>query len=269
MGGERDPVGGDAVGGAGEEAQGGASTMVGGTSNGGGTVGGSSGSGGSGGTMPVECRPDAIPTVANECGKAPWPAGDGAHFLIENFEDKNTTLELLDDREGAWAFVTDGTGTTLPDNPASLLTATGGADGTASSLRVKGQGFSLWGAVLILPFRGVCPYDASAYGGIEFWAKGSGKLAAELRDEATTAAEFGGVCVNETDVQCCEDYHAKLITLSPDWQKFSFKWTALQQAGTGYEVPFDPSKLVGLSLNSSGADFDLWIDQVAFIAKEP
>lgn len=264
--------GGDDSGGvAAQTSDGGASDPDSGGSNVGGTgvagrggVAGASGSGGSGGNAPV-CKPPAGPQGESLCGPGPWPAGDGAHFLIDNLEDGDAKITKVDNREGLWAFVTDGTGTTVPSDPSTLAPSPGGAEQSAVSLHVNGQGFSKWGAALVLPFRGVCPYDASAYGGIEFWAKGSGQLWVELRDERLTPVAFGGVCVEESDMQCCGDYPAKLLVLSAQWQKFSYGWSELEQPGSGYRAELDPAALVALSLNPHAADFELWIDNVAFL----
>ena len=113
-----------------------------------------------------------------------------------------------------------------------------------------------------------CAYDASAFTGITFWAKGpaSGDVLAVrlgLFTMDTLQVEYGGNC----DIACNDHYGADL-EFGPQWQQFTFTWDQLSQRTWGTDVPFDVTQLFTIEwqlLGTPAADpFDFWIDEVAF-----
>ena len=113
--------------------------------------------------------------------------------LISDFKMDNSLYASTDGRQGGWYVYSDGKGTFDPavvENTAYAIDAANGNTNCsgAGSLRVKGTGFSLWGAALGTDFKpradvalGMTAagkgykqtYDATKYRGVAFWAKSS------------------------------------------------------------------------------------------------
>jgi len=56
------------------------------------------------------------------------------------------------------------------------------------------------------------------------------------------------------------------LTLTGQWQKYSFRWNQFSQQGFGTPVSFNNMNLIGFNFSflgsASGTAFDLWIDDV-------
>ena len=107
-------------------------------------------------------------------------------------------------------------------------------------------------------------YDASAYGGVKFWAKGPGRLMFAAKMTQVVPVEDGGTCREK-----CYDVHRAAIELTKRWGEYTVEWHELAQQGIGPAVPFDARSLFELAFFVDGEDtpFNLWIDDVSFIAK--
>jgi hypothetical protein len=107
-------------------------------------------------------------------------------------------------------------------------------------------------------------YDASVYGGFEFWARGRGEIRFVVKMTQVVAEEFGGSCSHD-----CYDGHAKRIKLSRDFQHFVVQWDELKQTGFGTPLAFDARSLdaIEFSVLPEQTPFDFWIDDVSFIPR--
>ena len=120
-----------------------------------------------------------MPTGAGKCS-CPFPAGVAANTTIDTFEDGLTTFKpaTVMTAAGYWDWSNDGTGTVTPTSTTTLVMGieTPGAAGSMKSLHVSGAMHTGWGAAVAAELNNGCPFDASAYGGVTFWAKGTSSV---------------------------------------------------------------------------------------------
>src|SRR5882724_4736187 len=160
-------------------AGGGATGTAGGSALPGGGATGFAGTGMGGGSAACDSTVMCCKTTACPC---PYPAGAAANTKIDDFEDgatKFNTATALMTATGYWDWSNDATGMVMPASTATLMTgvdATTGAAGTMKSLHVSGAMHTGWGAALAAELSNGCPFDASAYGGVSFWVKGTSSV---------------------------------------------------------------------------------------------
>jgi hypothetical protein len=194
----------------------------------------------------------------------PKPCGDP--LMIDDMEDGNLSICPSGGRHGAWYGFGDGTSS-------SEAFAISGVDhGPASSRRAAhftGSGFTMWGAILGFDFKNDNlsrqTYDARSAGGVTFWMKSQTPLAVQLLTPATVLLTEGGGCEDNVSPSNCNDHFAFQIT-APDsaWKQYNVPFSALRQSSSG-TATWDPSQLLGLQfLVGPNADFDVWVDDVAF-----
>lgn len=183
----------------------------------------------------------------------------GPASLIDDLEDGDTQILAQDGRQGTWFAYDDGSQGTRSD----LRVEPGGAEGTASAICIDGSGFTTWGGGIALnlnaPATPRALYDASAYTGISFWARGSATpFRAMVVDEFTDPAE--GLCSG------CYDHFQKPFTPSQEWQKFTFSWQQLKQQGFGDTQPnVCAADVFALQFQwPTNTSFELCLDDVAF-----
>ena len=211
----------------------------------------------------------------------------GTSPLIDDIEDGDGITLSSDGRGGEWIEDNDGTGTaTLSFEAAAGL---GAAPGSTTAIRYQGNGFTEWGAQLIL--RPAVCYNAAAYDGISFYIKANDAATAtkslkfSVATPPTQEVDAGGDCIEPPPaaegappVEGCYDHFAlqNLITLQPDWNRVSIPWAELKQAGWGRKAPagFTPQSQVLLFSftlldgdNGAGA-FDFSIDDPSLAVEE-
>jgi len=195
----------------------------------------------------------------------PLTVAEGKNPLIDDFEDGDERAPRLEHRTGVWELFNDGTGTQSPKpGMVSPVRIPGGRGASHFALHSAGGKFSKWGSSLSLEFNPRHCYDASAYGGIEFWARGRGEVRVVLKMTQVMAEEFGGSCTHD-----CYDGHAKRIKLTRDFQHVVVRWEDLKQQGFGAPPRFDARSLdaVDFSVLAEETPFDYWIDDVSFIPR--
>jgi hypothetical protein len=109
-------------------------------------------------------------------------------------------------------------------------------------------------------------YNASAYTGIKFFAKGSGGTLNVVGQMASTeSTTYGGTC---TSTSCSGNYYVYPSALSSTaWTQISVPFSSLTG---GTVTPFSPTSTWSLefqyyaSTSMGGAPFDLWIDDLTF-----
>ncbi len=246
---------------------GGQSSTSGGTSSAGSTASGGSTAGTSGGTG------GGAAAVSSKCGSGPFPVSDGSAMPIDDLEDGNLDVPKADSRSSRWFFQTDGsmTGTSQPA-AAALIPVDGGANGTTKAFHLAGDLFTTWGVVLGTGLNDAlglnCPYDASAYGGISFYAKGSGQIRFAVAESAIYPTSLGGTCVSPTPADAdCFNAHGKLITLTADWTQYEIPWSELAQGNWGVRAAFDPKTimLIEFAATNEQQPFDFWVDELQFL----
>jgi len=203
--------------------------------------------------------------------------------LIDDLEDGDAFIPTSANRNGAWWTAGDATsGATLvpaPEGVAPPELIVGGRCDSKLAMRVTGQGFLDWGALLGVNLRygdygdgteGAFPYDASSYTGIEFWAR--------IGDTSTDRVRFavsdvnneprGGVCKdnNQTGEQCYDTFGSYLNGLSPEWRHYRIAFKSLTQRQFGVPVSAAATNAIySVQFNfDPTAVFDFWVDDLAF-----
>jgi expansin len=191
--------------------------------------------------------------------------------LIDDFEDGDAMIIAIAGRSGQWTAYNDGTtgGTQTPSGAAKP--EAGGANGAGYAVHTTGSGFASWGAGIQLDLANAGsgasarkPFDASAYQGIRFYAKGTGAVRVELPTLATIDSAGGGSCATK-----CSDTHGQQLTLTADWTLITVPFSKLAQEGWGTVAALDPKTILGIAFKVPGtketpAKFDFWVDDLSF-----
>lgn len=190
------------------------------------------------------------------------PSGD----FIDSFEDGDFSLPSLGSRVGIWYPFGDGTGP--QDASISPIPGTRGPTSTYA-LHATGSDHTYWGAGAGVDLDNAggtqqdkVPYDASAFTGVTFWARAEAQIPVTvvLPDADTDAA--GMTCTT------CDHHYFKLVQVGTTWQRFTVLFSELELEPGGAPAPsaFAPGGLVSVQFRmSSGVDYDLWIDDLAFV----
>lgn len=253
---------------------------------GGGSTGFSGSPGGGGMTATCDSSTACCPTTKCAC---PYPAGDAANMTIADMESGSTMFKTAGvmTASGYWDWSNDASmgSTVMPASTATLMAAAPGANGTMQSLHVTGAMHTGWGAALAAELSNGCPFDASKYGGISFWAKGTStvfegmnKLLILVGMPEFIPSENGGFC-NDTIMppdQNCYARHRVQIDLAADWKQYTIVWADLAPPPYLVGGPmFNPNRIRDIVFNASGpsgdatkppATFDFYVDELKFVA---
>ena len=283
------------TGGSGNTTSGGATSQAGSISAGGSTI--TAGGTGGSATMMCDTTKQCCPTAVCKC---PYPQGDGTTDVIDNMDDGTSKFKPANvmAASGYWDLskgVDAGTvsGLTGTATDTTMVTpVAGGANGTAMAMHFTGMNLTAWGSALAAELSNGCPFDASKYGGITFYAKGtstvfegSNKLLVLVGNPEYIPTENGGFCNDSPTLMppdpACYARQRVTIDLTPDWKQYTVAWADLQAPSyftTGN--PFGPDRVRDIVFNASGpsggmtnaagqpfpsATFDVWIDELAFV----
>ena len=108
--------------------------------------------------------------------------------MIDNLDDNDARIMMVGGRQGPWHSFNDSNGgNQQPPIGTGFLPVTGGANNTSHAVHTTGSGYQFGGVGFDLNNSTTTPesaqsqgYNASAYTGITFWAKGSGTLRVEF-----------------------------------------------------------------------------------------
>lgn len=209
--------------------------------------------------------------------------GDGTNTVIDEIDDTNTMFSPAGTGMGSWDLSKDAsTGTLMPANTTALMPVTGGHAGSA--LHVTGTALTGWGASLAAFLNGAMgSFDASAYGGVAFWIKGTttvqeGKDMVMIQARMPDVLPGAGSCCNDKVAGSeCYSGHRAVIGITADWQEVKVAWSDFKGPawGLGSTLAFDPNRVrdINFSFNhdamakDAGASFDVWVDGVRFMTK--
>ena len=210
---------------------------------------------------PVLPEPAERRVLADPCAHALRAAGGAPR--IDDFEDSDSMSLLAEGRGTPWMLFFD-----YDVAAVRFLTPEYRPEPEPDNrygLNLSGPLLRDWGASIQLRFhQGAC-YDASAYRGIELWARGPGRVFVGVREVNTTPRRWGGTC----DEDCYNDHLARL-DLEETWQHYQVEWEEMRQRG--YDTrPVDPSSLHTLVIlvRAEDSPFDLWIDDIGFLPASP
>ncbi|HYO97753.1 MAG TPA: hypothetical protein VER33_24770 [Polyangiaceae bacterium] len=200
-------------------------------------------------------QPAADPCLARHVASGSAP-------LLDDFEDGDDAILGLEQRVGFWRWVREfdapGTAPALIGLPRPSPTPK-----NKLAVHVKGARLSDWGATIDFRFIPAC-YDASAYAGIAFQARGPGRIYLAPREVNVIPVAEGGLC----DVDC-HNAHVAKVELTDQWRDVVVRWDDLRQRGIG-KPPLDPSRLHGIAflVRPEDTPYDVWLDQVRFVPKD-
>jgi hypothetical protein len=205
--------------------------------------------------------------VPNDCKAAPH---QNTSPMIASFDtdQPEAGIELLDGRQG-FAFSV-GYGTCQPTNLVKFQPGPNSArflnfQATAPCSMVQGDAVTLLVPFLATGFAdaensvtpdSMCPYDATGYTGISFWAKSpvANNLQVALLMPSTVSVTDpvpGGTCVTN-----CRP-RAVAVTLTSEWKQYQVLFAALET---------NPSQLLGIQFQSMAESENMFdIDQISFI----
>ena len=217
-----------------------------------------------GGAPPVTITP-AI--AASPAGGAAAGSGSVAmRSLVDDMEANVSSILQSDGRAGYWYTFNDGQGGTqapAPNGPFLPDANSGGYPGSARARRTQGSGFSGYagfGFDLNNPAGSRQAYDASTYGGIVLWVRGSVNLRVLFPTRATAPVNEGGECLSN-----CNDSFGLNIPVALEWAEQTVPFATLHQLGASNAVPFDPKALLGIAFSvPTGGAFDVWVDEIGF-----
>jgi hypothetical protein len=203
--------------------------------------------------------------------------GIAAEKLIDDLEDGDGTISGAGSRVGYWYTYNDGTGVQVPAPKSVFMGHAPGNTTSKLAAVTSGPAFTIYGAGMGFDFNNngkSCPYDASAYSGIKFWAKAnSGNMAsmaltAMVKIPATTPTTAdGGTCA-----AMCEDHYAlkPAPVLTTTWTEYTITFATAATATFGQNsfgtvVPFDKSKILAMQFQvAKGVKFDFSVDDITF-----
>jgi len=217
-------------------------------------------------TSPPSVAP-AVPPAPASCPELVIARGNAP--LIEDFEKKDSRVLELDGRAGGWMTYDDGTGKQSPPGRSALFPSRipGGRGKSQHGLHVSGGKFTLWGVTLGAELADAGCYDASAYAGVEFWAKGPGNLRVGFQMIDVQDVKYGGLCAKD-----CYNTHRAVVALGKTFERYAVRWEELRQLYPGGPpTVFDPRRVRFIEFGVAAGDtpFDLWIDDVSFLPRTP
>lgn len=190
--------------------------------------------------------------------------------MIDNLDDNDARIIVAGGRQGPWhAFNNQNGGDQRPPIGTGFMPQAGGANSTPYAAHTTGSNYTFGGIGFGLNNPSTTPeapqsmaYNASAFTGITFSAKGNGNLRVELAQRSFVPMERGGSCTGT----CWNVYGSRMLQgrLTGDWQQFTIPFSGLQREDGSTSPPFNPAELMGISFKHEGASFDFWIDEVQF-----
>jgi len=236
-----------------------------------------SGAGSSAGSGMTATAGAGMSTGGVNCSALPPPSN--ADDVVANFEEGTGAVLQVGGRGGGFYMFNDGTGMQTPPTGALPPATKTDRCGSTYALCMSGKGFMTWGAGMGTDFAPTSAgmgmgtkqtYDASAYKGIAFWAKSNTPTASVrvgFKDKDT--APEGGQCdaMMSSGAMACNDDFGKALSFTNAWQPFTLMFSDLTQAGWGKAfTAFDPKAVYSVQFQiSQGVDFDLCIDDLAFV----
>jgi endoglucanase len=187
--------------------------------------------------------------------------------LIDDGEDNNGQINTVGGRDGYWFTFKDEVGSTIDPEGSAFHMSEGGPPGSKYMAEMKGKMGA--GGQNVFPYVGMgfnlsnpkAPYSAGKAQGIQFWAKGPGRIRFKSPDVMTDpAGEKCTACYNDFGVD---------IFLDDKWQRYTVPFSKMeQQAGWGDRAPHvasDQLFAIQWQFGTASKDYDISIDNVAFV----
>jgi hypothetical protein len=202
--------------------------------------------------------------------KAPNPPcvrAVGNDGLIADFEhavsehtDTAPVLHQRDGRVGRWFHRRNTTGDMIQPEPLRIVDHPEATEANRRALRIAGPPPVGWGANAGIELQRC--YDASAYAGIEFRARGSGVIFVGFQTVASVPLEFGGNCTTK-----CWFTAGRYFALSDQFATHRISWQDLSSPEPDYDVSKELLQLT-FSVQSGSKPYEFYLDDLRFIPKE-
>ncbi len=183
----------------------------------------------------------------------------GNQPLIDDFEDGDDEVLRFESRSGLWRWARD---TDAPRSAPALLPIPRPNPSATNrlALHVKGGRLLDWGAIVEFDFKPAC-YDASAYGGLAFQARGPGRVFVAPREIGTIPLAESGTCTGD-----CYNPHVKKVELERHWKTYRIEWSEFAERGY-YRPALDPKRLhsIAFLIRPEDTPYDVWFDDVRFV----
>ena len=210
--------------------------------------------------------PDAGSTTKPPVGGSATGSGCSDKIEMENmiadFEDGTNGILPVGGRGAGFYVYDDGSGKQMaaPSGPM------GGACASMYSYRSVGAGYSKWGAGIgtdLVAGAMKQSFNASAYSGIRFMARAGSAVMVRFKAQDKNTIPEGGVCKPGG----CNNNFGKIVSVGTDWKSYTVLFKDMTQEDWGDIFPaFEKDKIYGLQFQfAKGVDFDLSIDNVAFV----
>jgi endoglucanase len=190
--------------------------------------------------------------------------------MLDDGEDGDGQVIKKDGRDGYWFTFADTEGTKIePRGPFAMgeggRPKGGGLSESKYSAQMKGKitdgGANPYAGVGFALSNPKTGFDLSHATGIQFWAKGPGKVRFKMPDINTDP-------VGDRCTDCYNDFGVD-IYLSDRWERYTIPFDALQQQpGWGDRAPHVASGAIFAiqwQFTTPGAEFDLAFDDVALV----
>jgi hypothetical protein len=204
--------------------------------------------------------------------------GDKASPMLYDGNQTTCTNALTPPRTGYWFTYNDGTAMQMPMAAAggAIAGELGGKGGAADcAMHTSGMEFTKWGAGLGFDIHSVagkgCPFDASVFAGIRFYAKGTTTGTHGLAYAA--APNTIRVKIKMATDLMGDDYGG-WCTLGTDWTLCDIPFAMVAQEGYGPKnIPFSAAELTQIQFQAAKegmesmpptVSFDFWLDDVTF-----
>ncbi len=193
--------------------------------------------------------------------------------LVDDLEDGDDAIVDADGRRGGWYTFNDETDGMQEPPGSGFVPTPGGAGDSAYAAGTSGGGFTEWGAGMGFDLNNPeavgetgerAAYDASAYAGIAFQARGNVDVRVALETLGVTPTDRGGSCTpSTTEGMECEDVHGVAIELTDEWREIQIPFAQIRQGGWGKPVPFAAAEVTAvLFMVAQGEDFEITVDDV-------
>ncbi len=190
--------------------------------------------------------------------------------MLDDGEDGNGQIIKKNGRDGYWFTFADTEGTKIEPRGPFEMTEGGrpGAPPSHNHAYVSGRtapaGKSLYAGVGFALTNPKMPFDLSRAQGIQFWAKGPGRVRFKMPDINTDPT--GDRCTD-----CYNDFGVD-IYLSDHWERYTVPFDAMeQQPGWGDRAPHLASggvMAVQWQFTTPDAEFELAFDDIALVGCE-
>ena len=218
------------------------------------------------------CGPTGASTNA-DAASAQNIVACGPDAVIVDAENNQDQVLLRQGRSGWLYSFIDEAGSSVAPPPDNFTLAQGGANGSTYAARFTGK--LATASVVYAGFgfgfseQAEQPYDASKFAGISFLAKAGENSTQRIRVKVpdVNTDPNGKVCG-----ECYNDFGVNL-DLTPEWTQYVVPFAEMRQE-PGWGAPqtpaIDNNKLFGVQfmVSTAGADYDIWIDDVAFVCAE-